>query len=471
MKPALEPTRRSIRRWLLWALLSALGFTVALDTWMEYTIVDRPVHLAFDHALQDDAHAIAGYLRADNGRLRLDLPAGAEQVLRTDPEDTLYFLVRGPHGEVLGGDPSLTVPPANEGAVDATFEAVYRGEPIRGVSAVHRTDLGPVSIHIAQTKHARSQLNRRLAAAILVSNVFLLAITLGLAYVVVGAGLRPLIRLSREIEARGADMLTPVSHEGLPVELQPVATAINKLLSVIDGATRAQRRFLADASHQLRTPLTGLQGQLDLLSHENLPEAAHDRIVALHHATRRLSHLASQLLALGHSDAMAAPRIKMESSDLADVVESSASVFLDRALEKDIDLGFEAANAPVVACPWMIREMTYNLIDNAIVYTQAGGRITVRSGVRNGGTAVLEVEDNGPGIPVADRQRVFERFFRGTQSDGVGCGLGLAIVKQIADAHGAQVSITDPDSGPGTLFRVRFPAASSAAPEAQMESG
>ncbi len=161
----------------------------------------------------------------------------------------------------------------------------------------------------------------------------------------------------------------------------------------------------------------------------------------------------------------------MENYDLADVVESAASVFLDRAIEKRIDLGFEAAAAPVVACPWMIRDMTYNLIDNAIVYTQAGGRITVRSGVRNGAAAVLEVEDNGPGIPVADRQRVFERFFRGTPSDGVGCGLGLAIVEQIADAHGAQVLITDPESGQGTLFRVSFPAASSATPEAKMESG
>jgi two-component system sensor histidine kinase TctE len=313
--------------------------------------------------------------------------------------------------------------------------------------------------------------NRQLAAAILVSNGFLLVITLGLAYFVVGAGLRPLLRLRREIDARSWHILEPVSQHDLPVELQPIAVALNTLLSVIDDATQAQRRFLADASHQLRTPLAGLQGQLDLLSHENLPQAAHDRIVALHHATRRLSHLSSQLLALGHSDAMAVPQVKMENYDLADVVESAASVFLDRAIEKRIDLGFEAAAAPVVACPWMIQDMTYNLIDNAIVYTQAGGRITVRSGVRNGGAAVLEVEDNGPGIPMADRQRVFERFFRGTPSDGVGCGLGLAIVEQIADAHGAQVLITDPESGQGTLFRVSFPAASSATPEAKMESG
>ena len=189
-----------------------------------------------------------------------------------------------------------------------TFEAVYRGESIRGVSTVHQTDLGPVSIHIAQTKHARSRVNRQLAAAILVSNGFLLVITLGLAYFVVGAGLRPLLRLRREIDARSWHILEPVSQHDLPVELQPIAVALNTLLSVIDDATQAQRRFLADASHQLRTPLAGLQGQLDLLSHENLPQAAHDRIVALHHATRRLSHLSSQLLALGHSDAMAVPR-------------------------------------------------------------------------------------------------------------------------------------------------------------------
>jgi two-component system sensor histidine kinase TctE len=462
MKRVLEPFRSSIRRWLLWVLLPSLGGAIGVNVWLQYLMVDRPIHEAFDHALHDDAHAVAAHLRVDAQGLRFEMEPEAERVLRTDPEDFLFFLVRGPAGEYLGGERDLSVPPESIQGRALPFDATYRGEAVRGVTHVHPTALGQVTIHVAETKRARSRLDRELAWAIFLSNGLLLLITLGLAYAVVGAGLRPLLRLSRDIGARGTDMLTPVSHNGLPAELQPLVRALNRLLSVIDGSTRAQRPFLADASHQLRTPLAGLQGQLELLSHEDLPDAARERIVELHDAVRRLSHLSGRLLALGRSDALADPSMQMEPGDLADMVEACASIFLDRALAKNIDLGFEAESAPICGCPWMIREMVSNLIDNAIAYTAAGGRITVRSRVRDGG-AVLEVEDNGRGIPAPERERVFERFYRGRDYDGIGCGLGLSIVRQIADAHDATVRILDPESGQGTLFRVRFPALAASA--------
>lgn len=457
MKPRVEPRRGSIRRWLLWALLASLGAAICINMWLQYLVADEPIHQAFDHALHDDAHAVAAYLRTDPGGVRLELPPGAEQVLRTDPDDIFYFLALGPRGEYLGGEGGL------QALVDAgawkgeQFQGRYRGEAIRGISHIHDTGMGTVTILVAETQRARGRVNRELALAILASNGLLLVITLALAYAVVGRGLRPLLRLSREIDARGSETLAPVSEQGLPQELQPLARALNRLLSVIDSATRAQRRFLADASHQLRTPLAGLQGQLELLTHEELPPPVRTRVIELHEATGRLSHLSNRLLALGRSDTLANPAEQMETGDLAQVVEDCASVFLDRALRKEIDLGFEPEHAPVVGCPWMIRELASNLIDNAIAYTPRGGRITVRSAVEDE-CSVLEVEDNGPGIPPTERERVFERFYRG-QAGGIGCGLGLAIVRQIADAHDAVVAVVDPPGGGGTLFRVRFPRA------------
>lgn len=461
-----ELTRSSIRGGLLGSLLLSLGGVIGISALLEYRVADRPIHAAFDHALRDDAHALAAYVRVDGSRVQLDMPPGAEQVLRTDPGDAFYFLVLGPGGEYLGGEADLGVASAGDALHESAFEADYRGQPIRGIGHVHPTAAGPVTIYVAETKRARARLNRELATAILVSNGVLLLITLGLVYGLVGVGLRPLLRLSREIDARGSELLAPVSGQGLPEELQPLAGALNRLLGVIDTSSRAQRRFLADASHQLRTPLAGLQGQLELLSHEQLPEAVHARVRDLHEATRRLSHLSSRLLALGRSDALADPPLAMEAGDLAELVEACAPVFLDRAIEKKIDLGFEPGSAPVIGSAWMLREMAGNLIDNAITYTPAGGRITVRSAVRES-CPVLEVEDDGPGIAPAERQRVFDRFYRGSHAgQGIGCGLGLAIVRQIAQAHGAAVSILDPDGGAGTLVRVSFPARAAAATDA-----
>lgn len=458
----------SIRRWLLWVLSASLTVVMVVNGWLHFMTIDEPIGAAFDHALLDDAYAVSAYVRTTPRGVAFELPPGAENLLRTDPDDAFYFLVVGPRGEYVAGDRDLPIAAANAAATQGeVFEAEYRGETVRGVRYSHVTALGEVSVYVAQTLRARRAIEAEAAAGLLISKALMIGMTLLIVYVVVGLGLRSLLRLSREIEARGSDMLTPISQGGLPAELLPLVRALNRLLSVIDSSTRAQRRFLADASHQLRTPLAGLQGQLELLSHEDLPEAVRARILELHQATRRLTHLSNRLLALGRSDAMADPSMSMESVELSQVVEECASIFLDRALAKEIDLGFEAESATVVGSPWMVREMASNLIDNAIAYTPRGGRITVRSRVL-AGHATLEVEDDGPGIPVGERKRVFERFYRGRQDNGVGCGLGLAIVKQIADAHGAEVSILDPESGQGTLFRVRF-ARSSSVPSIRAE--
>lgn len=461
-----EPSGLSIRRWLLWVLSASLVGLMLAYGWTRLLTTESPIDAAFDHALLDDAYAVAAHIRTTPQGILFEMEERAADVLRIDPDDDFYFLVRGPKGEFLGGNLDLPIPIGVLAEKERIFEAEYRGEPIRGILLVQPTSLGDVAVYAAQTLRVRQSIQREAALGILLSSALLVALTLAVVYLVVGAGLRPLLRLSNELEGRGSDLLTPVSVRGLPSELLPLAGALNQLLRTIDTSTRAQRRFLADASHQLRTPLAGLQGQLELLVHEDLPDAVHKRIEDLHLATRRLSHLSSRLLELGRSDASADPSLEMETVNLDSVVEACASEFLDRALAKEIDLGFEAEPAAVVGNLWMVREMANNLIDNAIAYTPAGGRITVRSGVLEG-HPTLEVEDDGPGIPLPERERVFSRFYRLRQDDGIGCGLGLAIVRQIAEAHHADVSILDTPARRGALFRVRFPVPSQSSPMAR----
>jgi two-component system sensor histidine kinase TctE len=315
-----------------------------------------------------------------------------------------------------------------------------------------------VTIHVAQTLRARHRLGIEVASGLLISNGLLMLIALAIVYLGVGRGLRPLLRVSAEIDARRPDRLDPVSSAGLPAELLPLTRALNHLLQVLRDSSVAQRVFLAEAAHQLRTPLTGLQGQLELLADEPLSQGQRGRVLDLLDATRRLAHLSERLLALARSDARANPVKDMARIDLAEIVVDCVAPFLDRALAKQIDIGIESEPAPLVGSAWMLREMANNLIDNAINYTPDGGRITVRTGVYDG-RPVIEVEDNGPGIPEAERDRVFERFFRGAEASPVGCGLGLAIVKEIADVHHAAISVGEPPGGQGTLVRVSFPLA------------
>ncbi|HWS11443.1 MAG TPA: sensor histidine kinase [Rhodocyclaceae bacterium] len=456
MKSPPEESPPSIKRRLLWLLLASLGTVMAINIWVNFLTADRPIHAAFDHALYDDAYAVSAHIETGPDGIRCDIPPGAEQALRTDPDDVVFFLVVGPRGEYLCGDRDLPVPPVASAEPGGTFDALYRGEPVRGVSQEHATPLGTVTIHVAQTLRARHRLGIEVASGLLISNGLLMLIALAFVYLGVGRGLRPLLRVSADIDARRPDRLDPISTAGLPAELLPLALAVNHLLQVLRDSSVAQRVFLAEAAHQLRTPLTGLQGQLELLADETLSQGQRGRVLDLLDATRRLAHLSERLLALARSDARANPVKDMARIDLAEIVADCVAPSLDRALAKQIDIGFETEAAPVVGSAWMLREMASNLIDNAITYTPEGGRITVRTGLADG-RALLEVEDNGPGIPAAERERVFERFFRGSGASASGCGLGLAIVKEIADAHGAAVSVGSADGGRGTLVRATFP--------------
>ena len=262
-----------------------------------------------------------------------------------------------------------------------------------------------------------------------------------LAWTGVKHGVAPLARIRGELLGRGPNDLRPLTETDAPAEIAPAVKAFNKLLGRMREASAVQQRFLANAAHQLRTPLAGLQMHLELLLRRDLVPEVRDEIEGMHVATTRASHLAKQLLALARAEASGANGRDAQYFDLRQIADAAAQEWVPRAIARDIDLGFVLENAIVSGNPLLLSELLNNLVDNALRYTPPGGTVTVRSGTDDGGHPYLSVEDNGVGIPEDARSKVFERFYRIEGTPGDGSGLGLAIVKEVVDRHNGVLSV------------------------------
>jgi two-component system OmpR family sensor kinase len=316
---------------------------------------------------------------------------------------------------------------------------------------------GTHALQVAQAETEREAIATQAALRTLVPFLALLPVFGALIWLGVGRGLAPLEAMSRAVAKRRADAMAPLADRGVPEELQPLAASINGLLARLSDALAAQRRFTADAAHELRTPLAALKLQLDLARRNGAASGSQAALDDLEAGVARASHVVEQLLTLARvePEAMARARTQCDLSALArDAVVARAGL----AAAKSIDLGLVRADAAVVdgeAATLAI--LLSNLLDNALRYTPRGGRIDVAV-ERADDAATLEVADSGPGIPADERARVFDRFVRGRDVHEPGSGLGLSIVKRIADAHHATVSLDTPAEGSGLVVRVRFPA-------------
>jgi two-component system sensor histidine kinase TctE len=262
-------------------------------------------------------------------------------------------------------------------------------------------------------------------------------------------------KLREEIAARSPLDLRPIGESSVPREIAPVVVTLNRLFATLRTSVQSQQQFIANTAHQLRTPITGLQAQLQLLVDE--PGAAHikDRLQTLQEGIRQLAHSANQLLTLARADPSVNIASKTQTVALDAIVGEVVARFFDRALQSDIDLGVDVAPTSIVADAALIDDLVSNLVDNSLKYTPAGGRVTVTVGDSRG-RPQLAVEDNGRGIPDADRQRVRQRFYRVPNSPGHGSGLGLAIVDEIAQLYGAAVTIDAGPGGRGTRVTIQF---------------
>jgi two-component system sensor histidine kinase TctE len=288
---------------------------------------------------------------------------------------------------------------------------------------------------------------------------------LALVWFALSRGLSPLAELQHRIGARRVDDLSPIDSSHVPEEITPLVGSLNAMLEKLSQNIQMQKRFIADAAHQMKTPLAGMRMQSELALRQTSAEEIHRSLEQLSKSSESATRLVNQLLALARAEnqtAQSSPFVPVELSELARAVVQD---WVPASFSRRIDLGFEQSGQPLMVAgnPTMLRELLSNLVDNALRYTPAGGSVTVRLRAdAPRALAILEVEDTGPGIPQAERGRVFERFYRILGSHTEGSGLGLAIVREIAQQHGAEVEIyNNPHSNdrklPGSLFRVSLP--------------
>ncbi len=388
-------------------------------------------------------------MRVTTTEYRFDVPAAVEQVLRTDRFDSIYYRVVSPAGMEIAGDADLPAPPGDQMAHNTT----YRGAAVRVVSVQAPCGRSACTILVGETMVKREHLARDLLLQSLFPEFLIALATMVIVWYGVKWGLKPLARLSEEIKARSAGDLRPIDAAAAPEETRPLVAALNGLLAEVSAASSHQQRFIADAAHQLRTPLAGLQAHTELALAQPMPQACRAQLEQVHKATIRTARLANQLLALARAEPGA--RSLMATLDLKNIAGGEAEAWVRQSLARDIDLGFELEPAPVDGDAFLLREALSNLVHNALEYSARGGRVTVRTGRRNG-HAFLEVEDDGPGIATAERSRVLERFYRVPGTPGTGSGLGLAIVREIAASHAANISIADGSLG-GCRVEITFP--------------
>ena len=474
----------NLRNRLLLLLVLPLCLLVLVGAWLDW-------RSAAEAAMQHDQ------------RLSRLLPVLADSVLAPpQPDETPLLLLAPTVGEFLRQKAGYTAYSVFDtqgrlllgdawvsGRLPSTHAPEFFSKEIGGITyriAVQRTPAGPgmgeLVVALADGSDPRQQWVQQLLWRILLPNLVLLAGAALAIHWAVQRAFKPLLELAETVERRSPRDLSPLDEQTSPQEVRPLVHSLNRLFALVNAQAESQRRFVADAAHQLRTPLAGLQAQVEawaliaraaapppppLQGQKYKPNQARaptgkaqaaitlgvEEIEKLRAATRRTSQLAHQLLALSRADARSLQAQSPERVDLQDLCEALLEQFLDAATGKGLDLGLDVVPAHATGHGWLLRELLANLVDNAIQYTPPGGSVTIRCGLQQGSArlAFLQVEDDGPGVPVAEHAQVLQRFYRLPGSTGEGTGLGLAIADEIARAHGAALTLGSTVASAATL--------------------
>lgn len=448
----------SLRRDLLLRLwLPLLGLLLASAV-AAYAIARHYAERVHDRWLWDSAMSLATLLNFDDGRARLDLPARMVRMFEWDSSDRIHAEVVSRRYGRLYGD--ATFPPTPPSAEQSHFhDGVIDGEAVRIVSV--GVELPPgiddhITVQVAETGHKRSALARQLllASAPLQAAVLLLAGML--VWYAVGSGMRVLGTAAARLTRYDPDRLAPIAElQRSPLEIRPLADALNDLIGRLADAQEAQQRMVANAAHQLRTPLAALQVHTERALRETDPAGHREALSHVLGAVTRLRHVTHQVLTLSRSEAAARGALAMRRLDLAEIAREQVEAFADRALALGADLGYDGPydGVEVTGDAQLLAELVANLVDNALLHGRRGGVVTL---VLRADPPCLCVDDDGPGIAPTQRELVFERFWRAPDSGGEGCGLGLSIAREIATRHDAVIDLAEPPHGTGTRVRVRF---------------
>jgi two-component system sensor histidine kinase TctE len=413
-----------------------------------------PGVISSDRRLKDAANSLMTHVLVKEGAVTLDSSPDRKPPLPA--ADSIKFALRDTQGRLLAGDAQLPIVTMNDETSQLLSMSQVDQRSLRTLTTRFDTRAGVILITVADVHPPSEPAVRYGFMSTLLWDFVQLDVTLVLVWIGIQLGLRPVKRLRDEIAARSPLDLRPLVETSVPREIAPVVITLNRLFATLRAAAQSQQQFIANTAHQLRTPITGMQAQLDLLAAEPAAQPIKGRLLTLQEGIRQLAHSANQLLTLARADPAANIAAKNQSVDLNAIVGEVVAKFFDRALQANIDLGVEATSVSIRADPSLLDDLLSNLVDNALKYTPAGGSVTASAGVHNG-KPFLAVEDTGPGIPEAERQRVRQRFYRSPNAPGHGSGLGLAIVDEIAGLYGASVSIGAGANRLGTKVLLLFP--------------
>ncbi|MEX8495994.1 sensor histidine kinase [Sphaerotilus sp.] len=450
--------RVSLVHRLLVLLLTPLLLVGSLGAWVDYLQARRLTDDAFDQVLASTAIGLAARLETDRDHdLSNHLDAMVEVVNKVEAGDRMHFLVRRTDGSVVAGEPRLSELAVTE--MPATPPLMFRNgqyaeQPVRAVTYHYTGPDGNALIVVAQARHRRIEAARHIIATSMVINLVMLAVIVLAVVLAVRQAIAPLHELGRRVSTHDVEHLRPLRLRGVQAEVLPLVRALNRLVARVRQDAETRQTFLSHAAHQLRTPLAGLQAQIELMPLPADPKAR-QQWGSVERSVQRLVGLSQRMLSLARVSDGAEDAIRMGPVHLRSLLVEVASLRLDAALARGMDLGFEVHEATVHGAHWMLLELLLNLVDNAISHCPPGSTVTVRCGQQPGAGGFLQVEDNGPGIAPQDRRRVFERFVRLT-SHGQGSGLGLAIVERIALRHGAVIALESGAGGRGTTVTLHF---------------
>lgn len=463
--------------WMLVPLLLLWPMSIAITYLVAKSIANHP----FDRALEDRVMVLAQQVKEQDGKLLMQLPTGARDILRADAVDNTFYQLRDATGDQLEGDRDIPLPPdedrpptwtvqlRNDSIRNADVRVAYMYVSPGKVKNDGHADTRPtqrlVLVQLAETLDKRVELANQIVKGVILPEFIILPIALALVWFALSRGLLPLAELQHRIRRRPPGDLSPIDSGQVPEEISPLVRSLNEMLERLAQNIASQKRFIADAAHQMKTPLAGMRMQSELALRQTSDDDIHLSLLQLAKSSDAATRLVNQLLALARAENQtpeATPLVPLELTELArDVMQS----WVQLSFTNKIDLGFEQPGYPLIVQgnPTMLREMLNNLVDNALRYTPAHGSVTlrVRSDTEHG-RAVIEIEDTGPGIPAAERQHVYERFYRILGNNAEGSGLGLSIVREIAQQHGAELDIfNNPRSHdpkfPGCLFRIALP--------------
>ena len=447
--------------WMLTPLLLLWPVSLVLTWLVAQNIAGKP----FDRALEYNVQALSKLVVVKNNTVQFNLTGPAREILRADDTDLVYYQVLSARGEILSGERDLPMPPDEEKPIDGEVrlrEDKIGGEDVRVAYTWITADgksANRVLVQVAETLEKRKTLATEIVKGTMVPQFVTLPLAVLLVWLALVRGIKPLAQLEKRIRARKPDDMSPLDDTAVPEEVAPLVSSMNDLLSRLKASLTTQKRFLADAAHQLKTPLAGLRMQADLAQRETNADELKRSLKHIGQSSIRATHTVNQLLALARAETTGRALAK-QTLDLVSIASEVMADSVPRALEKQLDLGYDGPEpgtgaTRLIGNATLLKELVRNLLDNAIAYTPEKGRITLRVlNDRFSGVLLLLVEDSGPGIPETERELVFEPFYRALGTNVDGSGLGLAIVLEIANQHAAAVTIED--ANPGTRIAVRF---------------